>query len=148
MSESNKRSAEVAGMDTSDQKLNKKQKQKQTNTPTGKRETALETRLTKLQQVLGPDELPPEWGAYDPGYFMEEMRRLGRKSMTLTLKTVANYISEDLERDLTSLEFQEIHLKEPVGGLGPGGPVFAQALRRQMIQYVAKVRTCLKGQSQ
>jgi len=59
MSESNKPSAEAAGMDTSDQKLKKKQKQKQANTQ-NKRETALERRLTNLQQVLRPGQLLPE----------------------------------------------------------------------------------------
>ena len=41
-----------------------------------KLKTALEASLTKLQETLGIDELPPSWEFYDPNCFMAEMRRL------------------------------------------------------------------------
>jgi hypothetical protein len=138
---SSKRKAAVAGMDLLDQKPATKKT---------RRETALETRLSQLKRAfVDPDELPPEWEDYDPGHFMEGMRRMSRQVNALTLETVGEYIKDRLQRDLTTLDIRERRLTRPVtpGFLDPEDLELTQTVRRQMIEYVVGVRTCLNGQS-
>jgi hypothetical protein len=136
-----KRRASTAGMGPPD---------KQSMTKKTKLDTALETRLTELKQVLHPDELSQPWKVYDPGDFMDEMRRIGRKINALTLDTVGNYITNgSLEANLSALDIQDIELRRPVDPESVKAEYleFAQRIRQQMINYVERVRTGLNGQS-
>jgi hypothetical protein len=134
-----KRSATTASMDAPSQMLKKK-----------KVETALETRLKQLQEVLGPSKLPPEWKRYDPDCFMDSMRRLGTVINALTPTTVEGYvIGGEVKSDLHVLDIQERQLRKAVDpvDLEPEDVKLAQAVRECMIEYVARVRTCFNGQS-
>jgi hypothetical protein len=112
-------------------------------------ETALETRLKRLQEVLGPDKLPPEWKQYDPDCFMDSMRRLGRVINALTPTTVEGYVTGELKSDLVVLDGQERQLGKVVDpvDLEPEDLDLARAFRQEMINYVGRVRTCFNGQS-
>jgi hypothetical protein len=137
---SSKRNAEEAGMGPPDQK---------STTKKAKRETALEASLSQLKRALDPDELPLTWEDYDPGHFMEEMRRMSRKVNPLTRETIGAYIKDRLQRDLHALDILERHLKRPVisGVLDPEDLKLTQTAHHSMIEYVVSVRTCLNGQS-
>jgi hypothetical protein len=135
-SSNKKRTAEAAGMGSPDQ---------QSTTKKTRREAALEASLNQLKRALGPDELPPEWEDYDPGHFMEGMGRMGRVVNALTRETVQEYISDGfIEDDLTTLDIQESKIQRIQN---PTDPQLTQTVRRQMIEYVVRVRTRLKGQS-
>jgi hypothetical protein len=132
-----KRSATTASMDPPSQLPLKKKKV----------ETPLETRLKQLQEVLGPNKLPPQWKRYDPDCFMDDMRRLGAVINDLTPTTVEGYvIGGEVKSDLLVLDGQEEDLKKPVNP-EPSNPDLARAFRQEMSNYVARVRTCFNGQS-
>jgi hypothetical protein len=127
---SKKRDAQVAGMGPPSQPPPKKTKV----------EIELETRLTRLQQVLG--NLPPIWEEHDPSFFMAEIRRMDKYINALTPTTAETYItSGELKIELDVLDALEEALKRPVES------ATAQDMRAGMIEYVAMVRTCFNGQS-
>jgi hypothetical protein len=135
-----KRSASTAGMGPPE---------KESTTKKPKLDTALEATLTKLKQVLHPDNLVLEWADYDPGLFMDEMRRMGREINALNLDTVGEYITDGLDADLRMLDHQEIGLGRRVDPNSVKAEYLelAQGVHKDMIKYVARVRARLTGQS-
>ncbi|PVF91765.1 hypothetical protein CPB86DRAFT_878326 [Serendipita vermifera] len=79
--------------------------------PPKRKPTALESKLIELRKIL--NNLPPVLRRYDPGYFMEGMKRLQTKFDKLAVNEIQDYIADGgLDKDLFALQEQENDLEK------------------------------------
>jgi hypothetical protein len=115
--------------------------------PPKRKMTALETKLAELRNIL--NDLPPEWEPYDPGYFMDEMRRLQNRFNEMSANMIGEYLARgSVDVDIWCLKEQEANLVD-----APITPSITsnllgrtQQARSLMLAHVKQVRACLDGQ--
>ncbi|PVG00641.1 hypothetical protein CPB86DRAFT_729011 [Serendipita vermifera] len=134
-SSSKKRSASTAGVGHSDKDSAPKRVRV---------DTALETRLAKLQQTLS--YLDPDWKPFAPNGFMDAMILLHNRFKDMTSTKVKEYIAEGfLNSNLWTLGLHEDNLKEPISSTDSRHYKLTQDARELMTNYVTRVRDCLNA---